>query len=255
MKHNGKLSIHRLYCLLAASLFLVFPQHLSADEAITDEPSPEEVVFMEEDAVEVVLDPASFFFTIGPVGILNTDRQSAPSPIIFSPGFGATIPVNRWLAFSPSVNAFTSYYLWRDDPAGGRAYPAEIENRTALVFSFLIDTPAVFYARSGNSTFSFGLGLSLLARIGFLTDGVPASEADDVGRINSFFYSGLRFLYPSAQLAYDFALESGIKAGVILKARLPLASLMEGRGLDGGIADIAFRISFPRKATEAEPAE
>lgn len=210
-------------------LILLFPSTLSAEDIPSEEP---------------VSEKPALFFTLGPVGMLNTDKLSAPSPIKFSAGVGGTIPVNRWFAFSPSISLFADYWLWRDDAEGARAYPAEVENRTALVPSALIELPAVFYAKSGNSTFSLGLGVTFFARYAFLADSVPQSEADDIKSMNSFFYSGLRFLYPSAHLAYDFMTESGMKAGVVLRTYVPVDSLTNGRGLDGGMAGISFRMTL-----------
>lgn len=246
MKLTGRMDRHgssRLTIIfMTIALILLVPSALSAVEAF------------KEGTEQKTLEPEkpTFFFSLGPVGMLNTDTLSAPSPIQFSLGGGANIPLNDWLFFSPSINAFTTYYLWRDDAAGGRAYPAEIENRTALAPSLLMDAPVVLYARTEKSTFSFGLGISLFARYAFLADSVPETKADDVKNINRFFYSGLRFIYPSVQLAYDFTMEDGMKAGVMLKTWLPIASLIENRGLDGGMASIGFRVSFVSDAKEEE---
>lgn len=228
---------------LLITLILLLPMTLFADEALPEE--PEQPALPQE--------KTALFFTLGPVGMLNTDTLSAPSPIQFAAGFGATIPVNGWFAFSPSISLFTNYWLWRNDADGGRAYPAEVENRTGLAPSALVELPAVFYARSGSSTFSFGLGVTIFARYAFLADSVPQAEAGDIKKMNSWFYDALRFMYPSAHFAYDRTTESGMKAGIVLRAYLPLASLMEDRGLDAGIASIAFRItlkSFPEKTEE-----
>lgn len=229
--------------ILMLLLIFLCPSVLSAVEAYP------------EDTRQATLEPekAVFFFTLGPIGLLNTDTLSAPSPILTSCGFGASIPVNNWFAVAPSLSAFTTYYLWREDTSGSRAYPAEVENRTALVPSALIELPAVFYARTEKSTFSLGLGATFLARYAFLADSVPQSEAGDIALMNSFFYSGLRFLYPSMFLAYDYTTGSGMKAGVMLRAWLPLDSLLEGRGLDGGMASVTFRMTLAaRKPDEGE---
>lgn len=241
--------------ILLIALALILPLSLFSQEAAVE---ADELVTLEEEPVREKEKPC-LFFTIGPVGMLNTDKLSAPSPIQFSAGIGGTIPVNTWFAFSPSMTLFANYYLWRNDASGRRAYPAEVENRTGLAPSALIELPAVFYAQGKKSTFSFGLGISLFARYAFLADSVPQSEAGDINSMNSFFYSGLRFLYPSAHLAYDVTTESGLKAGVVLHAWLPLGSLMEDRGLDGGMASIAFRLSLAKPSVEHvaldEPAE
>lgn len=218
----------KVFCILVTALILLFPAVLFAGENANSEST-------------------QFFFTLGPVGMLNTDTLSAPSPIQFSCGFGADIPVTNWFAVSPSMSIFTTYYLWRDDATGARAYPAEVENRTALAPSTIIDVPAVFSLHAGNNSFALGLGAAFFARYAFLADSVPKAEAGDIKRINSFFYSNLRFLYPSVQFTYDFKTENGMKAGVVLKAFIPLASLMEDRGLDGGMAGIAFRMTLPGK--------
>ena len=222
------------FFLIMAVFLLLCPTSLSAVEAFS------------EDTEQATLEPekASFFLTLGPLGMLNTDTVSAPSPISFSAGVGASIPVNNWFLVAPSLTAFTTYYLWRDDASGARAYPAEIENRTGLAPSALIELPAVFYARTEKSTFSLGLGATFLVRYAFLADSVPQSEAGDIALMNKYFYSGLRFLYPSAFLAYDYTTESGMKAGVMFRAWLPLGSLLEDRGLDGGMASVAFRMTL-----------
>lgn len=233
---------------LLIAFALIIPLSLFSQE--NDAPEADELIVQEEEPVREKEDPR-LFFTIGPVGMLNTDRQSAPSPIQFSAGFGSTIPLNTWFAFSPSMTLFANYYLWKE----GRAYPAEVENRTGIAPSALIELPAVFYAQGKKSTFSFGLGATLFLRYAFLADSVPQSEADSIKSMNSFFYSNLRFFYPSAQLAYDFTTESGAKAGVVLHAWLPLGSLIENRGLDGGMASIAFRLTLAAKAKEEPSAE
>lgn len=252
MKSTGRMLRHirKTASAFLVALLLLIPYSLSAVEAFTE--GTGNFLPIEGEPEEPVREPdkPALFFTVGPVGMLNTDKLSAPSPIQFSAGVGGTIPVNTWFAFSPSLNLFTTYYLWRNDGDGGRAYPAEIENRTGLAPSALIDLPAVFYAQSGNSTFSFGLGITLFCRYAFLADSVPQSESGDIDSMNSFFYSGLRFLYPSAHFAYDFKTESGMKAGIVLKAWAPLDSLMNDRGLDGGMATISFRITLAGKTEE-----
>ncbi len=239
--HNRKQSL-----LIVIAILVIFcPARLSAVEAFA------------EGTKQATLEPEKkgFYFTLGPVGMLNTDTLSAPSPIKFSVGFGASIPVNNWFAVAPSLTAFTTYYLWRDDAGVARAYPAEVENRTGLAPSALIELPAVFYARTEKSTFSLGLGATFFARYAFLADSVPQSEAGDIARMNDFFYSGMRFLYPSAYLAYDFTTARGMKAGVMLRAWLPLDSLMNGRGIDGGMASAAFRIMLAHNSKAAEETE
>lgn len=189
----------------------------------------------------------SLLFTMGPLGILNTESttKSAPSPIVFTVGAGISVPLGARTTFEPRLAFFSNYYLWD----GSNALPAEVENRTALALSMLIDLPAVYTFYRENSMFQAGGGLALLARYGILAGGVSSSDSGasgsaggDVDKINAWFWSGCRFLYPELLGSWMFTLNRRLKAGAEQRIYVPLGSLINGRGLDGIMAGLNLRI-------------
>ncbi len=183
--------------------------------------------------------------------MVNTDssKKSAPSPIMFSGGLGATLFQHLPVSFQPRLSFFMHYYLWD----GENARPAEIENRTATVLSFLLDLNAVKIFRYKKHTFQAGGGLGILARFGILANGLEESESgssktntnsDDLSSINNWFWSGARFLYPDATFCWLYDLPNGWKAGVSTQVYIPLGSIADGRGLDGMLITIGGRLEI-----------
>lgn len=193
----------------------------------------------------------SFFVTAGPMLMVNTSSStdSAPSPVMFSCGFGATLFQDRMFQFQPRLSFFTNYYLWNND----MALPAEVENRTATALSFMFDLPATYTWQNGKNEFQAGAGLGFLARIGILSNGVSGSDENrddstrdatqDVKDINSWFWSDMRFLYPELCGSWTYTTPSGWKVGAEARLYLPLGSLITGRGLDATIISLAAKIN------------
>ncbi|MBR4464739.1 MAG: hypothetical protein IKS40_09015 [Treponema sp.] len=191
----------------------------------------------------------SFFLSAGPLLMVNADssKKSAPSPIMFSGGAGATLFQNLPVAFQPRLTFFMHYYLWD----GECARPAEIENRTATVLSFLLDLNVVKIFRYQKHTFQAGGGLSLLARFGILSAGLEESgsglsgtNSSDLSEINSWFWSGARFLYPDLTFCWLYDLPRGWKAGLSAHVYIPMGSLADGRGMDGTLITICGRLEI-----------
>ena len=190
--------------------------------------------------------PGKLIFTAGAVGILNTEKQGAPSPIRFTIGAGACFPIHaagtQKLYFAPHGNFFDGYYLW--DITQKKAVPAEVEQRAAYVPAIMIDTPVVFAFARGRSVFSAGAGASFLVRFAApaLRSGVSAS---DLQEINGWFWKNGRFLYPSVQFSWDYVFPSGLSAGVGAKAYLSAGALADKRGLDRSMLIVGIRIVPP----------
>lgn len=197
-------------------------------------------------------DKLSLFVTLGPHGSLNTEDNSAPSPIQFSLGFGANINFTNLLSFSPFIQFYTNYSLW--DSETEQVLPAEIEHRTALVFNGLIDLPLNFNFAVKNSEFAVGLGVGFLARIGILPQGVPTSEEDDVKNINNWFWGNLHFLYPMIQISWDYKLNNSWKAGLGVKAYYPISNISTGETspFQNGMLSLLVRITFPSTFTNSK---
>ena len=180
---------------------------------------------------------------MGPQFMLNTQSNSAPSPINATLGIGIQLPLgSRYLIFAPHIAVSNSYYLWYDN----MALPAEIENRTAIVPTILLDLPILGRMHLGKNILSIGVGASVLARFGILTTGVPANEAGDVNKINSFFWEDLNWLYPSMVISFDRKIQDNISVGIGAKGYLPLGALMKGRGLDTGMLTLSARLMFAK---------
>lgn len=190
--------------------------------------------------------PGKLIFTAGAVGILNTEKQGAPSPIRFTIGAGARFPIRtagmQNLYFTPHGNFFDGYYLW--DITQKKAVPAEVEQRAAYVPAIMLDVPAVFVFTKGRSVFSAGAGISLLVRFAApaLRSGVSAS---DLQEINGWFWKNGRFVYPSVQFSWDYVFPSGLAAGVGAKAYLSAGALADKRGLDRSMLIIGIRVIPP----------
>lgn len=190
--------------------------------------------------------PGKLIFTAGAVGILNTEKQGAPSPIRFTIGAGTRFPIRtagmQNLYFALHGNFFDGYYLW--DITQKKAVPAEVEQRAAYVPAIMLDVPAVFVFTKGRSVFSAGAGISLLVRFAApaLRSGVSAS---DLQEINGWFWKNGRFVYPSVQFSWDYVFPSGLAAGVGAKAYLSAGALADKRGLDRSMLIVGIRIVPP----------
>lgn len=159
---------------------------------------------------------------------------SAPSPIAGIIGAGYRHHLRSRLVIAPSVSLFALRYLWGE--SSQRALPAEIEHRTAYVPTLMLDCPVLYTFERGQFLYSFGGGLSFLARFGFLDSGVDADEirtdagetltaGEQVSEINKYLWSSLRFIYPTLQGSVRYKLETGWGAGLILRAGLPVFNL------------------------------
>ena len=194
----------------------------------------------------------SIVISAGPALLLSTDSttNSAPSPIMFAGGVGGTLFQQLPVSFQPRISFFMNHYLWD----GEAARPAEIENRTAIVLSFLIDLNAIKIIHHRSHTFQFGGGIGFLARFAILANGIDAdggsnsntakSNSDDVSSTNSWFWSGAHFLYPDLMFAWLHDLPNGWKAGASLNVYIPVGSLADGRGADGMIIMLAARLEI-----------
>ncbi len=192
------------------------------------------------------------FVTAGPMLLVNTDSStnSAPSPIMFSGAIGTELFKNKPVWGEARLSYFTNYYFWD----GEDARPAEVENRTATLLSFMIDLCGIYPIKKGENIFGVGGGLGFLARYGVLSNGVDEDDSgfsdtetasDDVSNINSWLWESGRFLYP--QFAFHWERDLGdtdLSAGIDFRYYLPLGSLISGNGLDASIFTLTFRLGL-----------
>ncbi len=191
----------------------------------------------------------SVFINIGALLTVNTESKlkSAPSPVSFSTAIGAVWPNNAFISFQPRLSFFGMYYLWD----GKNALPAEVENRTALSLSMIFDLPAAATFRLGASSIEAGAGLGFLFRAGILAPNVKASDSgtegsagQDVDKINEWFWSGARFLYPEISVAWEYTFSERLRAGFELRYYFPIGSLASGRGFDASMIFMSTKFIF-----------
>ena len=179
-------------------------------------------------------------FSVSPQITINKDKEGAPSPIKTGVGIGFEIPLSHNFIFAPNLTFTTNYYLQKDD----KVLPAEIENRTALAPSLMLDIPFGYKFTIKNFSLSAKIGAGTLFRYGFLAFGISDYEQTSVDYINQSFYKDLAWLYPMAEFDFDFFIKEKMSAGFGLKYYLPLKSFLEGENLQNTIFTLQFRFAF-----------
>jgi hypothetical protein len=194
----------------------------------------------------------NLFFTAGITFCLSTgDRSiSAPSPLKYSFGVGYSFHLVKFLLFQPRITGWSQYYLWDEDTS--YAYPAPVEDRTATTLNALIDLPLVIPVGTKKNMMGLGLGAAVLARYGFLSNGVSADDTgssgnakSDVDLINSWLWSSARWLYPEMFISYNHLLTNGWRLGGEMRFYLPIGSLISGHGMDGMMCSVSLRLVLP----------
>ena len=179
-------------------------------------------------------------FSLSPQITINNDKDGAPSPVKFGVGIGFEIPLIQNLLIAPQFTFSTNYYL----VANNKVLPAEIENRTALAPSLMFDIPFGYKIPIKNLYITPKIGLGTFLRYGFLAFGVSKNESDLVDFINEGFYKDLAWLYPMAEIDFDFVVKEKLMAGFGLKYYLPLGSVLKGETLQNSIFALQFRFAF-----------
>lgn len=179
---------------------------------------------------------ASFFVELTPSLLLNTKdkKYSAPSPIYFPLSLGVQIET-PFAKIEPSISLWTNYYLLAHD----KALISEIENRTSLAISSMINIPASFSI--GETGLSISAGFAFFLRFALPLEGIEAS--DEVSKINEYFWQKMRFLYLSTDVQWMFDLPK-VKAGPILRFYLPLGGLISDKSMNASIFNLGLKVCF-----------
>jgi hypothetical protein len=207
---------------------LVFSEETTATDSVTKTPT---------------IQASNLFLQFGTVLNINTEDNSAPSPILYSLGAGYDIPITSWISFAPQGRFYVATYLWDEDLQ--MALPAEIENRTASVPSLLIDLPVNFKISKGQFEIGLEPGISFLLCYGITASGVEDVD-DDIYNINTWFYSSAQFLYPSFRVYFDWTFLSGMKAGISLAQYFSIGSLINDTFPQEMKTAFSFRIFLPQ---------
>ena len=182
--------------------------------------------------------------------LINTEADSAPSPLPF--GIGASL---RWLRFGrfelePGIQLFGTWYEYRD----GRALPAEPEQRMFLMLAALADL-RLATEWPVNERFSVGgaAGLGLLLRLP-----VPLEESSDLGPTLGYLYGRARFLLPETALFTRWKVNERLELRTSLRAYWPVFHFWDGEQLpfaDQMILSGLIGLRFTLPASPAGAAE
>ena len=192
-----------------------------------------------------------FTLSFTPTLIVNTDKpqNSAPSPVVYPISLGLVFPDNNFISFQPRLSFFTNYYLWNKKGA----YPAEIENRTATAFSFLLDLPAAFtFKPKEKHMFNLTAGPSLLIRFATLSNGVNEDDpgyngntaSEDLSKINDYFWKDANFLYLETSFDYLYKITEKISFGPEVRFYMPLGQIFSGNGLNASMLSWGIKARF-----------
>lgn len=191
-----------------------------------------------------------FFVGLTPIIYITADNNysGGPSSIAYPVYFGIAWPRDYWISIQPSLKIFSSYYLVN----GGEIYPAEIENRTGLVFSFLLNIPVVFKANFWDkSNLKLTAGVAFLFRFAITAQGIDSDEPGDLGTVkddinfmNSNFYEGAKFIYMSTSADWMFNLSNGMQIGPEVSFYIPVITLMSEFSLNGTMISGGVKIFF-----------
>ncbi len=191
------------------------------------------------------------FVIVGNHLFLNTyaSQETLLSPIKFFIGGGAIFDFNSKLkiSFQPNISIWNMYYAFD----GKKAYATEIENRTATTLCLLFDFPVGIKFTKEKHSFTPGIGLGILARISFLSNGVNKNDSgatgsaeNDLKEIQKWNFSNSRFLYPELFFAWDYQVSKNFSTGVVSKVFIPIASFIENSNFNETIFSVAARFAF-----------
>ncbi len=228
-----------LLCFLVFSCFLYSQDTDTEDKSVDGEQENIQSELIEENNVK----PSNFGFYFGPELLLSkTNRPNDPSMAV-STNFGIEYEYSpiKYLSIIPSFDfsifhyAFLFNSLISKDFNNGRAYICELESRTALTMSFLLDVPVMFTLNVEPWILNFGGGLAFFLRGGFLEPGVKADELNtynitskkEVSYINKYFWQNARFLYPSLGFKLEYIFDSGWKTGFKFKSFIPIFNVWD----------------------------
>ena len=227
------------------AFFLIICQPLFSQE--NDLPEQENT---SQEEINSFWDRADIFIDLTPTIIINTESptKSAPSPIVFPIAAGLSYNFNSFFAIEPAINFFWNYYQVYD----GLVLPAEIENRTGLVLSLLLNVPATFSINLfQKSKIKFSSGPAFLFRIPLLAANVNEADSgwygsakNDLSYMTSWFYQNGRFFFLSAKASWLFTQQRKVAFGPEISAYVPIISIFTDKTINGFIVNAGLEIVF-----------
>ena len=173
----------------------------------------------------------------GPLMIMNTDDEGAPSPIL--PNIGACFEIEHGDAyFMPSVNLSWNYYQL-DEKDTSLVQPAEIEYADSLLLlNILIDFPySMRYELKEKLEWGWLASPAVMLKLPLKAWGEGEDQRSD---ILGYFYAG-RFIYleGGGYLLWNYSEKNSFKT--MLSFYLPVYQLWNGRSF---FDEMMFRLGF-----------
>lgn len=231
-----------------------FAQESEISESVEEETSQEELKLIMEgypdEPYTDFLGSSDFILQLSPGLLINPyakELHSGPSAPIYAISMGFIWPNYTLIAVQPSLSYFYYYNLWYD----GKAYPAEVENRTATTHCLMLELPAVISIYPGKNKIEFSLGIDILARYSLMSmyvkdtdNGGSGSAGEDVKLINKWSWQGGRYLYAKTGVCWQRELTDKIKGGPFISFYLPIGSLINSERLLGAIVSLGVKLSI-----------
>lgn len=202
--------------------------------------------------------PSDFGFYFGTEIILSSLKKRVSQPFSTALNFGAEYEYKgiKYFSIVPSLDFSIFYYSLLNQ----KAYICEIENRTGLAMSFLLDTPFMARFDIKSCTISIGGGLAFFIRYALLAPGINPSASGSGGlstaaelkEINKYFWQKGRFFYPSLRFKTEYTFTSGWKTGLQIKTFFPLSNAWDNtacKWTDGLIIQAGVVLHPPVKKT------
>ena len=179
----------------------------------------------------------------GPLFMLNTDDEGAPSPLL--PNIGAGLEMESGSGyFLPSINISWNYYQLSEEDADV-VQPAEIEYADSLLLmNILIDFPySMRYSLKKQLDLGWLVSPALMLKIPLKTWGEGETRKSD---ILGYFYGGrFVFLEAGGYLLWNYSEKNSFRTS--LSVYLPVYHLWDGRPfMDEMMLKLGFGFLFNR---------
>jgi hypothetical protein len=185
----------------------------------------------------------------------SNGNSSAAMPILPSLGASVSHSFNRLVALEISLDIYMNYYDYNYNL--DRVVPADIEDRTSIIFGFITGFQPVFRFRPKNKFVirAYG-GLALDLRACLLAPGLDKGEshgedghtlAEAAEDVFAYLWGGGRFVFPVVGYGMDFPLIEGMKLGFDIRAWFPLWrgwTNEKDLGMEGFRFGVGFRVTF-----------
>lgn len=183
-------------------------------------------------------------FSLSPTLVMNSDNTiiTTPVSVIVPVTVGVFWENGLFISTEPNISITLRNYMW--DDAAEKAYPADLENRTAFTLMLIPEIPAVFSINpTRNSHLRISAGIAFVLRFGFLSNGVKETDSGtsgnaktDLEKINEWFMKEV--MHFTASLAWMFgspSKDSNLQFGPEIKLRMPFSPGTNGMMISAGM--------------------